>query len=591
MQLDPMVSLAHALHSRPGKYALLLGSGVSRAAEIPTGWEIQGELLRKVRQLSGDTGTDDPMEWYRNTFGEVPNYSAIVRKLAPTSAERQALLEPFIRPSSGDGSGAKSPTNAHRAIAQLMKRDVIRVVITTNFDRLMENAATEVGLEPTIIASEEQAAGMQPLIHQPLLVFKVHGDYRDPAFLNTEDELRKYGPHTERLLREIFDSFGLIVCGWSAEWDRAICEILESISTRRFTTFWTTRGSLQPHAQSLARTRDAEIVQIPDADTFFGSLAEKTLALDQDASVHPLTKKLAAAESRRLIRDEADVPHLDRFVQNATERARRELEAMVHESTGPSIRLLPADKWLLRSCDILGELQAITMPAARWARGRQVAVLGRIIERLYERLTPAQDRPLPDESTWALPSFVMLYTIGTSMAAGRNWHGLFELLLELRIKTRDGRGSYVVDGYWIGFQIAVQQAINNPENLSASTWLLEHWESVAGSEISSPQERVDAFDRFELAVAITYLALTQAANRPQKDGVLKPRADKDVWAPFGLFCWKCTFFGGGRAFADELTADAAFIEAFRAGCARLTPAVDADIVISDLRAFLGQRGR
>lgn len=32
----------------PGTYALLLGSGVSRAAGIPTGWEVTLDLVRKA---------------------------------------------------------------------------------------------------------------------------------------------------------------------------------------------------------------------------------------------------------------------------------------------------------------------------------------------------------------------------------------------------------------------------------------------------------------------------------------------------------------------------------------------------------------
>jgi hypothetical protein len=45
--------LAIAMHHGPGVYALLLGSGVSRAASIPTGWEVVGDMIRKVAQVRG----------------------------------------------------------------------------------------------------------------------------------------------------------------------------------------------------------------------------------------------------------------------------------------------------------------------------------------------------------------------------------------------------------------------------------------------------------------------------------------------------------------------------------------------------------
>jgi hypothetical protein len=44
--VDPMLSLAFSVHSNKGVFALLLGSGVSRASGIPTGWEGAGQALR-----------------------------------------------------------------------------------------------------------------------------------------------------------------------------------------------------------------------------------------------------------------------------------------------------------------------------------------------------------------------------------------------------------------------------------------------------------------------------------------------------------------------------------------------------------------
>jgi len=67
---DPILRLAVALYHGKGAYALLLGSGVSRSAGIPTGWEI---VLDLVRQLAASVG--EPCEqggevaWYINKFG------------------------------------------------------------------------------------------------------------------------------------------------------------------------------------------------------------------------------------------------------------------------------------------------------------------------------------------------------------------------------------------------------------------------------------------------------------------------------------------------------------------------------------------
>ena len=59
--------------------------------------------------------------------------------------------------------------------------------------------------------------GALPLVHTPCYVIKFHGDYLDTRIRNTPSELQTYPPEFENLLAQIFDEFGLIVCGWSAE--------------------------------------------------------------------------------------------------------------------------------------------------------------------------------------------------------------------------------------------------------------------------------------------------------------------------------------------------------------------------------------
>lgn len=50
---DPLTPLAFSIHENKGTYAVLLGSGLSRAAEIPTGWEITIDLIRRIAEMQG----------------------------------------------------------------------------------------------------------------------------------------------------------------------------------------------------------------------------------------------------------------------------------------------------------------------------------------------------------------------------------------------------------------------------------------------------------------------------------------------------------------------------------------------------------
>jgi len=89
--IDPLLSLAFSIYSNEGGYASLVGSGMSRSAGIPTGWEIMIDLLRKMAQLTGENCEPDPAAWYMETFADEPNYSKMLDSLAKTSAERQRL--------------------------------------------------------------------------------------------------------------------------------------------------------------------------------------------------------------------------------------------------------------------------------------------------------------------------------------------------------------------------------------------------------------------------------------------------------------------------------------------------------------------
>ena len=56
---DPLTQLAFSVYENKGVYALLVGSGLSRAAEIPTGWEITLDLVRRVAAAQNTEDQDD----------------------------------------------------------------------------------------------------------------------------------------------------------------------------------------------------------------------------------------------------------------------------------------------------------------------------------------------------------------------------------------------------------------------------------------------------------------------------------------------------------------------------------------------------
>ena len=177
----------------------------------------------------------------------------------------------------------------------------IKVILTTNFDRLVETALTDEGVVPTILSSPDQVKGAHPLIHTQCCVFKVNGDYLDTRIRNTPAELDEYPPEFNQLLDRIFDEFGLIVCGWSAEWDSALCKAIYRAKSRRFTTYWAARGEPADEARRLIDHRGAQVISIEDADTFFQDIQQHVESIEEFSRPHPLSTEAAVASLKRYI--------------------------------------------------------------------------------------------------------------------------------------------------------------------------------------------------------------------------------------------------------------------------------------------------
>jgi hypothetical protein len=107
--LDGLTSLAFSVHSSKGFYALLLGSGLSTAAGIPTGWDITLDLIKKSASANNENCGAAPAAWFKSKTGREADYSDLLDALAKTPADRSSLLSAYFEPSVEDAdSGLKS---------------------------------------------------------------------------------------------------------------------------------------------------------------------------------------------------------------------------------------------------------------------------------------------------------------------------------------------------------------------------------------------------------------------------------------------------------------------------------------------------
>jgi hypothetical protein len=189
--IGPRIALAMSMQAAPGVYAVLVGSGMSSAAGIPTGWQVVQDLIRKVATLEDvDTETleDAPEAWWEGQGRGEPRYSALIEAVGQTDAARQALLRRYFDPPPASGM-AMQPTAGHDALARLCAAGRVSVIVTTNFDRLIERALDRAGISPQVIATPQALDGMTPLPHSPVTLIKLNGDYLTLGMRNTAEEL------------------------------------------------------------------------------------------------------------------------------------------------------------------------------------------------------------------------------------------------------------------------------------------------------------------------------------------------------------------------------------------------------------------
>ncbi|MEM9202778.1 MAG: SIR2 family protein [Actinomycetota bacterium] len=396
MSIDETTGLAFALNSQPGVFAVLIGSGVSRAADIPTGWGMTLNLVERLAAAEGAEAAGNPEGWYEAQYEEPVGFSTLIERLAPTPSDRRALVGTYIEPLPDQAN--RTPTTAHRRLAALAKRGSVKVFVTTNFDRLLEQALSDVGIEPLVVATDAQAKGAPALQHAGVVVLKPHGDYLDPSSMRvTEAELAGYPEEMTRLLERTFEDYGLIVAGWSGDWDPALSAAMEASRSRRYPFYFAARGALSDRARQIVASRQGISIAINDADGFFADLDDKVAALAEFERQHPLDDQVLAARTKQALTQATNSLEVDEIF---TEETTAVVESLVDSELFPQgIPGLENDAASLRTLADLGHssLQAssrLCLVAAligTYGEGGHAAIIERALGRLHRAGTRRSD--------------------------------------------------------------------------------------------------------------------------------------------------------------------------------------------------------
>jgi len=489
------------------------------------------DLIRKAALLQKLDCGDDPAAWYESHYGKQPDYAELLQMVAKTSAERGQVLRSYFEPTEEEREqGRKVPTTAHRAIAEMVAGGYIRVIISTNFDRLLEQALAEAGVVPTVISSADAILGAMPLAHSLCTVIKVHGDYLDTRLKNTQAEIGLYDEATNRLLDQVLDQYGLIVCGWSAEWDVALRTAIERCPNRRFTTYWSAYRPVAGAAKALCNLRIAQIIEGQDADTFFRELAEKVGSLAEIDAPNPLSKQMAVAMVKKFLAEHRDRIRLRELMWTEARRVQLKLSEeqfsfrTPFRTAGDAAARMPAYEAAVDS--LLAMLIAGVYHGGKSHRLIWIQCL--------ERLAWHSEN-LDGDQQWArfglYPVFLLFYGCGVAAVAAGRYSTLIRLLTSGRSMMHGTEKSLwfrAGDPDSFSLYEGARKAMDANPRVPAfkiSHHIQDLLRPAFAEYLSSEGEYLKAFERFE------YLAALIFADCYEKEHP----SYGSVWVPIGRF--------------------------------------------------------
>lgn len=230
---------------KPERFAWFLGAGTSATAGIPTGYQMIQEFRAKLfAQNSGVSQREidiaDPIWQQRvDTYlaahtdlpapGDPSEYSRAFETMYPSPDDRRLYIANQV--------AKGSPSIGHRALGAFLSARQTHCVFTTNFDQLVETAATIAGqLLPAneranVVASAiDNAERAERCLREqdwPLLA-KLHGDYQSVALKNTGDELKNQDKRLRSVMTQACERFGLVVTGYSGR-DESVMNALTQV--------------------------------------------------------------------------------------------------------------------------------------------------------------------------------------------------------------------------------------------------------------------------------------------------------------------------------------------------------------------------
>jgi NAD-dependent SIR2 family protein deacetylase len=266
-----------------------LGAGASAAAGIPTAyhmiWEFKRAIYCSTQRVPLSACNDlanslvrSRIQQHFNSLANVPpedhaeEYSFYFDQAYSSEVDRRKYIDHLV--------SSAAPSYGHVALAALLRIDKARAIWTTNFDRMVEDAAARIfGSSSRLIVSSIDAPNLAAEAFSegrwPMLV-KLHGDFHSRRLKNTSEELRAQDAELRQSLVTACRTQGLAIVGYSGRDDSVMEAIEEACAAGRgypSGLFWfhRTQTPCLPRVAELIRTArdsgiDAHLIEVETFD-------------------------------------------------------------------------------------------------------------------------------------------------------------------------------------------------------------------------------------------------------------------------------------------------------------------------------------
>lgn len=428
-RVDPIIPLAYNMAAGSARYALFLGAGVSKDAGVPSGTDILIKTLRLIYQMErggAAVPSDADIRHYYNERFSNCTYSDIMSALLPSNEEQRTYLADMFADS--------APGPAHRAVAQLVKNGLVRFIITTNFDNLLERALDEAGLTGFYtVFSEDEPRFSKPWTQETgCRIYKTHGTIEKGKIRNTRKDLAALPRSLARDAADIIERHGLIVLGYAAnEDDRAVTALLQNRRFTGYSLYWAAyRGEMSEYARDIVKRQDGIVLRINSAAEFLADL----LARIEIARAHSEQSRSAVYQARfkNLFLSPAPDVEILYAIDSEREKIIRRVNSRLESVSGNYPELWPVFTELFDFCS---NYLLLTEQIVRY-RTRDFKHIIKIFEPLSRTAT---DAGFGKAGVRQYLCFCLMEIIGAIIIE----HGKFALLAELlRVRrlnfTRDG---------------------------------------------------------------------------------------------------------------------------------------------------------